>query len=338
MEIILDPAFFTSLIQVANLKSENYLDFERFLGKLKNCKLIVFCDSFENFYKKVKEDPYLELLINNSPVELEIHQLLLNEIKDLAFYKNGSCFKLFMLNESVEVCNTLSEQFGYEYLSSENLEKKWTIYNSSRDDSSRKVTARTSLPANNRFDSWDCLDTYIHPLTNILINDSYILNDKQNQKIRDNLLPLILKLAQKAPKNLPLEITILSDPSPNYLDYEKIHARLSTELDQFLGADRYKLNLIRFSTHDRFILTNYFYITSGKGFTFFREDKGVNYNSTTTIEFYFIFSTQKKVLIFDDLMEIKEKLEILQNSDPGTYSKIIHYFPRKESRIFNLIS
>jgi hypothetical protein len=295
----------------------------------------VQCSSNENFYEQVKEDPYLELLIDTCPINLETHDFLNEEIRLLEFYEKGSYFKLFLISESARECDILSGNYGYEYISPENFEQKWTIYNSLREDSSRKVTASSSLSKVNRFDSWDCMDTFLHPVNSILINDRYILNDKQNKKIHNNLLPLLIKLAKKASKIIPLEITILADPSPNFLDYKKIHTRLSLELDRNLGSGRYKLNLIRFSSHDRFILTNYFYITSGQGFTFFREDNKIDRNIITTIEFQFIFSSLKKVLIIDDLKELKKSIGRLNNSEPGTFSEVIDYFPDRQNRILN---
>jgi hypothetical protein len=39
--------------------------------------------------------------------------------------------------------------------------------------------------------------------------------------------------------------------------------------------------------------------------------------------------------IFDDLRELKEKLNKLENSSPDAAYEVIHYYPDKTNRIFN---
>jgi hypothetical protein len=43
----------------------------------------------------------------------------------------------------------------------------------------------------------------------------------------------------------------------------------------------------------------------------------------------------KKVLIIDDLKELKKSIGRLNNSEPGTFSEVIDYFPDRQNRILN---
>lgn len=336
MDIILDPSFFQALLQTVNIETENYRDFERFIKRLKNLNLIIKCSSVDHFYQMVKEDPYLELLINSSPLQISESDSLLEDIKLQEFYEGGSCYKLFFLSESANECSKLSQQFGYEYISPDNFEQRWNTYKSTRPDLACKVTKRTTIPEKIRFDSWDCLDDFAHPVNCILINDSYILNDQPNQKIRDNLLPLLKKLLLKASTGIPIEIIIFADPAPaRQLNYKEIHNYLTKELDYIIGQDRYNLYLVRYSKHKRFILTNYFLIKCDNSFNFFRAN-GHLISDSPWIDFNFIFSSWDSRLA-DDLAELKEKLGKLENSAPDAAYEVINYYPDKGNRLLESI-
>lgn len=334
MDIILDPLFFNVLINTVNTETDIYRDFETFIRRVKPEHLFVKCSTDEDFYEMVIENPFLELIINDSPITLTCQDSLLENINLWSFYEKGSCFKVFLISGSSEICSSLSRQFGYEFISPENFDQIWSNYLRNRSDLARKVTTRTTIDEANRFNSWDCLDSFVHPVNSILINDSYILNDQPNQKIKDNLLPLLKKLLRKRSESLPVEIIIFADPAPaRQLDYKKIHALLSAELDQVLGPNRYHLNLVRYSKHKRFILTNYLLIRCENSFNFFKQG-GQLFSDTPWIDFEFLFSPWDQRLS-DDLEELNDKLRKLENSRPDATFEVINFYPGKTNRIFN---
>jgi len=336
MELIIDTNF-TKLLPKGGIEAEsnNFSDFCRFLKGTTDMTVITNHNNYEEFVQQIKEDPILELLINNGPVPVITDPTFATEINNSSYYQSGSPFKLFLITFDNAKCETLCKRFGYEFISPENFEKKWNVYSGERQDSKRKVTNNAKLNPQQRFDSWNSLQEFAHPVNSILINDSYILIDQPNQTIRDNLSKLLMELSQRGPKSVPLEIIICSDPPAKFqVNFKQKHAKITAELDLLLGKDNYKLNLIKYSSHSRFILTNYFLIRCENSFNFFRQD-GHLMSDNPRIEFLFVFSPKERQLVLDDLRELKVRVSKLENSSEDAAFEIVNYFPGKGNRLLN---
>jgi len=333
MELIIDSGFTKSLINNIDFESEHFSDFQRFLSRTSNLKVITNHRTIEEFAEQIKSDPLLELLINHGPIDhTPDPDFPVNFVKR-EYYQKGSPFKLFLTTLDTDKCETLCENFGYDYVSTENFDVKWGLYSEERQDTKRKVTNNKKLSRQQRFDSWASLQEFSHPVSSILINDSYILIDQPNQSIKDNLIKLLLELSQRAPKSIPLEIIIFSDPPAKFqVNFKQKHVKITAELDAILGKKNYTLNLIKYSSHSRFILTNYFLIRCENSFNFFRND-GKLMSDNPRIEFLFVFSPKERSLILDDLHELKAKVAKLENSSDDAAFEIVNYFPGKENRL-----
>jgi len=335
MELIIDTNFTKLLAKSIEVESINFSDFKRFLSRSSDLTVITNHNNYEEFEQQIKEDPILELLINNGPITLKPDPNFPTEIDNNSYYQSGSPFKLFLLTFDNAECEDLCKRFGYEYISPTNFEEKWTVYYGERQDSKRKVTNNAKLNPHQRFDSWSSLQEFTHPVNSILINDSYILIDQPNQTIKDNLSKLLKELCQRAPKSVPLEIIICSDPPAKFqVNFKQKHAMIKIELDQLLGKDNYTLNLIKYSSHSRFILTNYFLIRCENSFNFFKRD-GKLISDDPRIEFLFVFSPKERSLTLDDLRELKEKIIRLENSDENAAYEVINYYPERGNRLLN---
>lgn len=333
MDLIIDRDFTKAIAGKMDPESKNFTDFCNFLSRSSELKLITNHKDFDEFEAQVREDPLLELLLTNGLSE-KLEFISEDNLEDPRYYISKSPFVLFLVSYDGARCASLSQRFGYEYISPENFEQRWSIYSGDRNDTRRKVSCSKNLTREQKVDSWETFLDFVHPVNSILINDSYILVDQKNQKIKDNLVILLKHLAKKSSRTLPLEIIIFSDiPAKFSADLKQKHARITAELDPILGKDTYKLILLKASSHARFIFTNYFMIRCDNSFNFFKED-GTMMKDNPWIEFVFAFSPKERSLILDDLTELKEMANKLENSGEEAAYEVINYYPVKSCRFF----
>jgi len=116
------------------------------------------------------------------------------------------------------------------------------------------------------------------PLNEIIISDNYILTDKQNQKIDDNIIPLLKAIINETSLEIKASI-FTSDLNPIRNEPEKIKEKARkacNKLNRVLSDYNIKYKVIsstgfgiNISLHDRIILTNFITIDCGKGFNIF---------------------------------------------------------------------
>lgn len=336
MELIIDFEFSKDFYIKNNTKSENILDFTKHVGRLILTKLITNYLNSENLYTQIHQDPLLELLINERAPTLEFISNLDSKIFEEEFYEYGSAIKLFLLNKEESICTELSRKFGYECISPENFERKWTNYRSDRVESYRLVTKSKLLPKERKFISWESLGDFPHPLNAIVINDRYILNDTIDQRIEKNLLPLLKVLLKNAAKNIKVQIIIFIYDANRSFNYEAKHRKILHYLTNELQLTNIELNICSGALHSRFIITNFYTITSENSFNYFR-DNGDVFNDQSTISVTCHFSSQQYILMKEKLLELKMMVRKLQNSTTAAEYTVKNYFPEKKNRIIDFL-
>lgn len=140
---------------------------------------------------------------------------------------------------------------------------------------------------------------FVPPITKIEIEDNYILVDGDNQKIKDNLVPLLEIITKKAVDTLEVDIfTIVQQKKQVYEDAEKfIITRFCPEVNS-LKSVRFRLLDVSSQKdffHDRMILSNFQIIESGKGFNLLPYKESNSIITSCTIFDFFTYKRMKRL-------------------------------------------
>ncbi|MGO3181224.1 MAG: hypothetical protein ACTIJ9_00175 [Aequorivita sp.] len=180
------------------------------------------------------------------------------------------------------------------------------------------------------FVGWQDLDKIKNlPSNEIIMDDPYILSDSHNQKIRDNLFPLLISIFNnKSYQVNTILFTKLNDPY-KFLTGEKtiqkaksIHRRLNSHFAEF----KVSFKIIstddsigyRFKFHDRIILTNFLKIECGVGFNLVPSKKS---NSEIRIDSIFTKRT------YDRMKKLKKEYNDYETWIGKLESSNFKYFP-----------
>jgi len=350
LELFLDKEFANNYHLAFNDKKDEYVeDFQNdFIKKIQKLKLISNYLDKEDLMNQAKDNPLLELLIERIP-KLVFSGDLLNEINSKEFPDTGSPFKLILTGQKTEICDFRRKRFGLEYLTPANLSERWQLYYTRRSDINRKTTSDPAIPDEQRFDSWDKIKSFVHPLNSIILIDKYLLKWKTKKEfdkdIKNNILPIFNNLLLGGANETPIEIMIVSE-------FEEPSQKDKVELSQITLETRIKentmkiihLNILAYKKsssnnitpiHDRVIITNYFYIESGAGFKIF-DNNGfrVTIETNTEIKFRSILNIQNVFSAFLDLKQLGIYCQKKEN-DSGRLD-YVNFYPSKTNRLMNI--
>lgn len=204
--------------------------------------------------------------------------------------------KVLLLNNN----NELEDDSGHEYFTSKNISSNWVKYKSG--NRSFKLTTATKeetiarINKEDVFSKWRDLHKYKHPLNTLLIYDNYVLTNGRNQKISQNLIPMIKVFHEMSPKTKKnIMIFGLRDHQIQFKSKEiKELKHVIRNIKKVIG-EKHNVKIISHNKtdhfpHDRFIYTNLFLLERGKGFNIFNKKNEINsQDSTSPIRFQFIF-------------------------------------------------
>jgi len=212
--------------------------------------------------EKLKEDnPYFALIFNTSyPIEIDSFE---EHFKNKNIYSRS----IVLMNKEQVWFDELRQKgvlcFSFENYKSE-LKKLLSILN-------------IKIDLSVGFSGWDCLKKLNEvPSDKIIITDNYIIIDKDKQKIEDNLAPLLKKIIPTQHKEIQLDIftkEFNEKPKGDFLKVKekakKAYNKIKNGLEGFINVKHtiYSLEHARdFDFHGRGIITNYYYLNTGKGF------------------------------------------------------------------------
>jgi hypothetical protein len=137
------------------------------------------------------------------------------------------------------------------------------------------------LLSDNEFSSWSLLNKFsLLPIKKVIIEDPYILSDTYNQKITENLIPLLSNLLDGQTTRLPLyiytsEILNSYEVKQNIKiekaikkRYNLLLSRLSKYVNQVVFIESNVSKKVYYQ-HDRYLYTSYGLISVGEGFNLF---------------------------------------------------------------------
>jgi len=168
------------------------------------------------------------------------------------------------------------------------------------------------------------------------------LSDKSNEKIADNLIPFLVEIVQGNPFKGQIDIMIITGKTLGNI--EEVYNNLKTSLENNLGDNHFKLNIIRYLKElcpkdfqdltFRKVLTNYFEIIPEKGINLFRQNGRVG--KLQHLMFDFIFFGANSENLKPALLEFKKYLEkVMDFPQRGSEPPLKNYHPEKENRLLN---
>ncbi|MGV8964391.1 MAG: hypothetical protein ACOH2V_13565 [Candidatus Saccharimonadaceae bacterium] len=362
LDLILDKKFADSF-HLAYIGNDEYVeDFRKyFIKNLKKFNLVSNYIDIEDIEKqlKSKDNPLLELIIERSPT-LVFRPDLLSQIDSPEFPVSGSPFKVVLTGENTETCNSRRKRFGLEYLNPANLSERWKLYYSRRTDIVKITTNDSEIPDEHKFDSWDRFEPFIHPLNAIIIVDFYLLHWKREAdfkvNLKNNIIPLMQNLITEASEEIPIEITFVSEftDTPPIKQKERVSLTmlLIEKSIKSITTKSFSLNIVVHNKsnypfpfqefHDRKIITNYFYIDSGAGFSidsagydiFNKSNKIRKIKKNTKVRFSTILNIQDYFSAFFDLKQLDIYCKKIKNYPERP--DYINYHPNKTNRLLNI--
>lgn len=237
-------------------------------------KSILLIDSKEKLAEK-KNNPLIINLIKSSKTggsEIIEYPELFERINDdeRTISETVNASSIFYLSKS-----NLTNKCGFFISNFEECYQKFSLIN-------KEIEPVTiSKGKNNQFESWNKFFENIPPLNAIIIADNYLLDntelyDKNLFAIIDALVPV-----HRIDETIDISIVVKKDLI-NYKNKFRI-------IEDYLNNKNNNFNLSIYLTtiaepHDRIIVSNYFYVTSGHSLDFFNK-KG-NISKETTLNFF----------------------------------------------------
>ena len=275
---------------------------------------------FQNLLTK-HQDPIIRSLSDNCK-SIEYGSSIENVITD-----SSTIHKILLVNNSITKINNNS----IEYFNSENIQQKWVQYSTLRDDFSLPTTNDYDLGPEEKFYSWNNLKRWKHPVSKIYIYDKYLLVDKKNQSIKNNLLPMLSQLSEFSDNELEIRIFTLKETlcvehknksieqkikSIFYL-FEKEFENINLSISLYENSDDFF-----WLQHDRILLTNYYLIDRGAGFNIFDSNNEIKDNSEMNFKFVF---HRKNYPSFSKRRENIDELMHLVESNSSSITNFILY-------------
>lgn len=338
--LILQKNFIEDLYIVSNDCPE-YSSFESFLKEdLFGYELICDFNSIEEYELASKENPILELMMDKL-ISIEYNVDLEDEFDNDEFYEKIGQHSIFLTKKSKEECDLLVNKRGSLFFSVDNISIKWNKYRNTMHPLIMKVTKDLDFPDEQKLNSWSKIDDFCFPISNVIIFDKYILGNKTNQKLEDNLFPILIQILKRNPVVNPIQISIICEftRDSNIKERHKlVEAFLKSQ-----NISNFKINLFHHDSsfyprefeglHSRIIMTNYFQLRCDDSLNFFKRDGNVNHNTDVTIRFN--LAKKNRSFFHKDLKDICTYISKIKNEPncPNDLLKIM-YYPDKCNPLF----
>lgn len=316
LNLYIDKIFIDKLFhKMVEIKSTSHIDFEKenvyesFYHKfLKN---LVFINIFTNIsLEELSDDKkHYKGMVNRGNV---LPKIIPDMFKDIhAFAENliVSGFTLFLV-ESQKNCKN-KKKLSHLFLSCEDLEFKW---------SKIMEFSQRSFTQNDPFlDDWRILDSMKQPLDTIIVVDPYLKSNLYT--ITNNLKPLLDKLLSNYSRNSRLDIVLFFDKnlinnvsgqSPISCDnlfvwIKKLLAEKEISNYNLVFIDSRELREPNLNKeHNRFIITNYWKIKSGRSFDFLDKNGKVG-GSYDDVTLSFVFDLKSIRTLIEDINRLNTR-------------------------------
>ncbi|MFT4802329.1 MAG: hypothetical protein ACI93N_002107 [Flavobacteriaceae bacterium] len=220
----------------------------------------VFIDyNSEDFHQFLKDNTFFEMMASNdiSPISVESIE------EDL--FKNSNFNQTLVFTQKENIWFNKAESMGALCFTFDNYEEKIkSIINQ----------LHFKIDLSETFNGWDFLDAFSTINYNkVIITDGYVLGDKSNQKMSDNIIPILKKIIISPLNNVSVKF-FTKELKPLSSDAKHIKEQAKKRCVKFNSLfANFKVNFkiinsdlnAGFDLHDRNIATNFSLLDSGKG-------------------------------------------------------------------------
>lgn len=199
-------------------------------------------------------------------------------------------YKFFLIEIEQMDCEAHTRKSGFEFICTKNLSSCWLKYRNKDIEKSLMTLGNDNDSDPDVLNSWKDLSFIsLSPTNSIILVDRYIFSDSWNQKIDDNLYPLLETI-------IPIEICSSLDILIIAEDISiELHQKINTHFAKFQEKIKINFYFLKWSysfmenktLHDRYIYTNYYTIISGPGFNIFNNGRLKESNGLFSVKFTF---------------------------------------------------
>lgn len=162
-------------------------------------------------------------------------------------------FAVFLLDSDEQTAETIENDWGVAVLTPGNLEKKGNVL---------LMTAPVFVKRGDPDFSWDILAFSKHCFHSVVVIDNYL--EAKESSLKTNLIPLLQTLLKTKPRKRQLHLTVITTSE----GIPSLHSALSKLLAEAgLEAEVRVAKTQKHHNHDRHIITNQLWLTSGFGFS-----------------------------------------------------------------------
>lgn len=265
-------------------------------------------------------------MIENRIIKPIIIPDLSKKINEPNFYTQFTPFKLFFVQNLPDNYKTLKKQYGCYFITFENITDEWKKLQYYRQDNKMVVGKAPFKPNEQYFNNWDKPQLLSHALNSILIFDRYILAD---ENAKTNLRAMLDKLLLEVASSIPISILLFFQVESGKVQLGGADGADTRNFIQTLENDlqakgknisvcavgyahpsnkALRDNPTLTLEHDRFVITNYFNISSGAGFDLF--DSNGDAKNRTRVLFDMVFEFTNAQYTLYALKNLKTYLSI----------------------------
>lgn len=298
------------------IREDEFKSFIKFIKKnFRNYTLITNYNNEQEFIKHSLDNPILEIIIDKFD-KIKYISNLTSLLEDKTILNYTSKQSIIICNISEIICNDYLDNHGLLFFNLSSL-KNWHLYDEIMFSKSIKVTRDANYPNNLKFSNFIDITKYLKYCNSLVIFDKFLFEDKADQKVVNNLYPLIESVLKSNDK---MEIMIISEFKDEKITqyYESLKKHLISK-----GFSNFKLNLVHHykafypkkfeGLHSRFILSNYVHIRSNDSFNFFK-DNG-DFNNLVDIDIKLNLTTENSYSYKKDLEAVKIYVSKIKNEE-----------------------
>lgn len=277
-------------LEIMTSDAKNWRSFYEY-GLNKKHSFIIINLSKEEALAQLQTNPIVKKLFdlyNNSQIDLKFDKNIAEKLKTVDFCKTCNPHSVFFLDNTDAESDKLEKQTGLLFFNLGNHLKKWGKY------SPDSYTSPISVGEKGILKNWNYLANLRHSFNSIIIADRYLFKGDY----QENLKQLFTNFLHDLEQPTIMDITIL-------LEEKQLSYNLSmADIAKFLQKQVFNkivnlainLSIIQVKhipvTHDRRIITNYFYLYSGDSFSYVTDKEPNKIYSNTDLHIYTLFDNQ----------------------------------------------